>query len=50
MREKADVAKLLSEEPDVINHRSLRANLKQKQKEVQQHELPQRKRSKDMER
>ena len=41
---KSDVAMRLGEEPDVIKPRSLRENLRQKQKEVQQRELPPRKR------
>ena len=47
---KADVAKLLGEESEVAKPRSLRENLRQKQKEVQQRELPQRKKSRDLER
>ena len=47
---KADVAKLLGEESEVAKSRSLRENLRQKQKEVQQRELPQRKKSRDLER
>ncbi len=47
---KADVAKLLDEEPVTVKPRSLRENLRQKQKEVQQRELPQRKKSRDLER
>lgn len=47
---KADVAKLLGEESEVAKSRSLRENLRQKQKEVQQRELPQRKKSLDLER
>ena len=45
---KADVAKRLSEEPVAIEPRSLRENLRQKQKAVQQRELPQRKRSRNL--
>ncbi|MBQ6608829.1 MAG: MobA/MobL family protein [Oscillospiraceae bacterium] len=41
---KSDVAMRLGEEPAVIKPRSLRENLRQKQKEVQQRELPSRKR------
>ena len=37
---KADVAKLLDEEPVATKPRSLRENLRQKQKEVQERELP----------
>lgn len=47
---KADVAKLLSEELAATKPRSLRENLRQKQKEAQQRELPKRKKSKDWER
>ena len=47
---KADVAKLLDEEPTATKPRSLRENLRQKQKEVQQRELPKRKKSKALER
>ena len=47
---KADVAKLLDEEPAAAKPRSLRENLRQKQKEVQQRELPKRKKSKALER
>ena len=48
---KADVAKLLGEEPAATKPRSLRENLRQKQKEVQQRELPQKKKmSRDVER
>ena len=46
----ADVAKLLDEEPTATKPRSLRENLRQKQKEVQQRELPKRKKSKALER
>ena len=47
---KADVAKLLEEEPALAKPRSLRENLRQKQKEVEKRELPKRKKSKDLER
>ena len=47
---KADVAKLLDEEPAAAKPRSLRENLRQKQKEVQERELPMRKKSRDLER
>ena len=47
---KADVAKLLDEEPAAANPRSLRENLRQKQKEVQQRDLPRKKKSRDLER
>lgn len=47
---KADVAKLLGEESEVAKSRSLRENLRQKQKEVQQRELSQRKKARDLER
>ena len=49
---KSDVAKLLGEEPEVTKPRSLRENLRQKQKEVQQREreLPSRKKGRDLER
>lgn len=47
---KADVAKLLDEEPAVAKPRSLRENLRQKQKEVQQRELPKKTKSRDWER
>ena len=47
---KADVSKLLNEEPAATKPRSLRENLRQKQKEVQQHKLPQRKNAMDLER
>ena len=49
-RAKADVAKLLGEESEVTKPRSLRENLRQKQKEVQQRELPKRKKAKEWER
>ena len=45
---KADVAKLLGEEPVATKPISLRENLRQKQKEVQQRELLQRKRSRNL--
>ena len=47
---KADVVKLLSEEPAAAKPRSLRENLRQKQKEVQQQKLSHRKISRDLER
>ena len=47
---KADVAKLLGEEPLVTKPHSLRENLKQKQKEVEERELPKRKKSKELNR
>ena len=47
---KADVAKLLEEEYTATKPRSLRENLRQKQKEVQKRDLPKRKKSKDLER
>lgn len=47
---KANVAKLLGEEPASIKPISLRENLRQKQKAAQQRELPQRKKSRDLER
>ena len=47
---KANVAKLLGEEPAVAKPRSLRENLRQKQKEVQERELQKRKKEKDFER
>ena len=47
---KSDVAKCLGEESAVIKPRSLRENLRQKQKEVQQRELPKRKKSTEWER
>ena len=47
---KANVAKLLGEEPAVAKPRSLRENLRQKQKEVQQRELPKKTKSRDWER
>ena len=47
---KADVAKLLDENPAATKPRSLRENLRQKQKEVQQRKLPPRKKSNDLER
>ena len=47
---KTDVSKLLDEEPAATKPRSLRENLRQKQKEVQQRELPNKKKSLDLER
>ena len=47
---KADVAKLLDENPAATKPCSLRENLRQKQKEVQQRKLPPRKKSNDLER
>ena len=47
---KADVTKLLDEEPAATKPRSLRENLRQKQKEVQERDLPKRKKEKDFER
>ena len=47
---KADVVKLLGEEPTSTKPRSLRENLRQKQKEVQERELPKRKKAKEWER
>ena len=47
---KSDVSKLLDEEPAATKPRSLRENLRQKQKEVQQRELPNKKKSLDLER
>ena len=47
---KVAVAKLLDEEPAATKPRSLRENLRQKQKEVQQRELPNKKKSLDLER
>ena len=47
---KGQVSNLLGEERGDIAPRSLRENLMQKQKEVQQHELPQRKKARDQER
>ena len=49
-RAKTDVAKLLGEESAATKPRSLRENLRQKQKEVQQRELPNKKKSRDWER
>ena len=51
MREaKNQVANLLGEESTNSKPRSVHRDLQQKQKEVQQHELPPRKRAKDLER
>ena len=47
---KANVAKLLDEEPAATMYRSLRENLRQKQTEVQQRSLPNKKKSRDWER
>ena len=47
---KADVSKLLDEEPAAAKPRSLRENLRQKQKEVQQRELTKKNKSRDLER
>ena len=47
---KADAAKLLDEGPSPTKPRSLRENLRKKQKEVQQRELPKRKKAKEWER
>ena len=47
---KADVSKLLDEEPVATKPRSLRENLRQKQKEVQERELPKRKKAWELER
>ena len=47
---KADVAKLLGEETVATKPHSIRENLRQKQKEVQEHEPPQRKQPRDLER
>ena len=51
MREaKNHVTDLLEEDHPDSKQRSVRRDLRHKQKEVQQHELPQRKKSRDLER